>query len=251
MDANTTMSFEAVMNYVTAFIQDVQDGHTRQVVFHRRQIFGPFAYHDWIQVGKDHYEIKGEGDAGGNENEIEVNETPRKPPMKGGSAGGCHWPYSPGYTQRSDEEIRVFNQTWLRVHPKYAIVGADCQTHARDFMNFLGLSCSGIPLRDGHFINGHGINTSIKGFVTIINRAGGCVTFSAYDKTDMFVLVSRSSHTLQPGYGTTLWATGGTDTESAEYIQMRASCVDEAFNLATGQTYAFDGANFNFEGSLQ
>ena len=39
-----------------------------------------------------------------------------------------------GKTNKSDEDIEVFNKRWLERHPKYDCLTANCQKYAIDFI---------------------------------------------------------------------------------------------------------------------
>lgn len=212
-----------------------------EVTYHRRQIAGPFAYHDWLKIGDDHYEIGVPGGDNKGIQEVRVSRHPSGRPQQGSSAGGCSWPCSLGTTDKSTAEIQAFNNIWCQQHRYYNIRSADCQEYTRQLAEFLEVMTQRIPTRDGAvalvFVNG------AQGAATIENDTRQTITVKTYDEADGVCWSAYEVYQIAPGKKQDCVATGGMGRSSCQNIQVSVN-GSSCYTLKTAQVHKWDGRGF-------
>lgn len=207
------------------------------VVYHRSQIAGPFAYHDWLEVGGTHYEYGTHP-----QHHPPTGKTKSgRPSQSGFSLGGCTWPCSLGSTNKSHAEIEAFNRQWHGQHLEYNLGTADCQTYTRDLAAFLRVATGRIPTRDGDFAllfaNG------AKGAATIKNDTEETITVKTYDQDDGLCWVEYKRYTIDPGEQADCVATGGMGRRACRSIQVSVN-GSSCYKLQTSARYSWTGSRF-------
>mmetsp|Transcript_131496 Transcript_131496/g.327948 ORF Transcript_131496/g.327948 Transcript_131496/m.327948 type:complete len:204 (+) Transcript_131496:119-730(+) len=200
------------------------------VTYHRCQIVGPFAYHDWLEVAGMHYETGRDG-----------RTKSQRPSQSGGSLGGCTWPCSLGTTYKSHAEIEAFNREWRGQHRQYNLGTADCQLYARDLAAFLGVRTGKIPLRDGAVALV--VAAGAQGAATIKNDTKKTITVNTYDEADGVCWVAFKTYTIAPGKQKDCIATGGMGRASCKNIQVSVN-GSSCYMLRTVATHAWTGDGF-------
>ena len=114
----------------------------RSVLFGRKTIGLPLAYHWALKVGDTWYEIPGTSfSEKGKENKVQA--WPGKT-----SKSGAECCRKSGSTRKTDSEIAEFNKKYEKDHPTYNLVTDNCQTYVTELFAFLmtdGEKEEGIP----------------------------------------------------------------------------------------------------------
>lgn len=104
---------------------------SKNVYIGSKKIDGSPCEHWAVKVGYTWYEISGAGKGKGKKNIVLVSY--------GGSfseRGAEIVGTSVGKTRRDDDDIKKFNDRWLRKHPKYNALWGNCQIYARELVTF-------------------------------------------------------------------------------------------------------------------
>lgn len=125
----------------------------RSVQIGRKPLAACFAHHWAIKIGDTWYEIEGasksDSDAPNKINDSYGSESAGGAVLIGGGLVGS--------TNKTDEQIRIFNEKWLRNHPKYDFKSDNCQLFATELAIWVTDGCCKLPkMQAGHGGNAHG-----------------------------------------------------------------------------------------------